>query len=63
MRAFLIVNGVVYALIVVAHVLRMVAEGPRVASDPWFVSATVVAAGLSLWAWLLLRRVGGGRAE
>ena len=35
MKAFLITAGVVFGLIVVAHVFR-VAEEPQMAKDPWF---------------------------
>jgi len=49
-------TGIVFALIVAAHVWRAVAEGVRIAKDPPFLSLTVLAAALSLWAWWLLGR-------
>ena len=52
MKAFLITVGTVFALIVLAHVARMVAE-PRVAHEPWFLLITAGAAALSAWAWRL----------
>jgi hypothetical protein len=55
MKAYLITTGIVFALITVAHILRVVAEGPRVAKDPVFSLLTLLAAGLSVWAWRLLR--------
>jgi hypothetical protein len=58
MRAYLLTTGAIFALIVLAHVARVVDEGPGLAGDPFFVVMTVAAAALSVWAWLLLRRVG-----
>ena len=55
MKAYAMTTGVVFGLIVFAHLLRIVAEGPHLAKDPWFVLITVAAAALSLWAWRLLR--------
>jgi len=49
-------TGVVFGLLVVAHLWRIVAESPSLATDPSFVAITLVAALLSLWAGLLLWR-------
>jgi hypothetical protein len=54
-KAFLITTAVVFSLIVLAHIARMVLE-PSVRSDPWFWLLTLVAAGLSGWAWRLVVR-------
>jgi hypothetical protein len=35
--------------------LRVIAEGPRLLSEPLWVLLTLATAGLSLWAWRLLR--------
>ena len=55
MRAYLITTGIIFALITLAHILRVFAEGPRLAKDPFFILLTLLAAGLSVWAWRLLR--------
>jgi hypothetical protein len=55
MRAYLMTTGILFALLVVAHVWRMFAEGGRVV-DPVFVVATLLAAALGAWAAVLLRR-------
>ena len=55
MKAFLIVVGIVFGLIVVAHIARIVAE-PAMGKDPWFLALTVVAGVLSGWAWVLVWR-------
>jgi hypothetical protein len=55
MRAYIITSGTVFGLLVLAHIARLVLEGPRVMQDFWFVTFTVLAAALSLWAWRVLR--------
>ena len=56
MKAYLITTGTVFGLITVAHIVRIFVEGSRLAKEPVFLILTFAAAGLSLWAWLLLRR-------
>jgi hypothetical protein len=55
MKAFLWTTGIVFGLITVAHVWRVVAESRALAKDPWFLLISVAAAGLSIWAFRLLR--------
>jgi hypothetical protein len=55
MRTYLATTGILFALLVVAHVWRATVE-PNVVRDPWFLVFSVVAAGLSIWAFSLLRR-------
>jgi hypothetical protein len=55
MRAYLTTTAIVFGLLVVAHIWRVVEEGPGVASDPIWVLITLAAAGLCAWAWRLLR--------
>ena len=54
MKAYLITTGTVFALIVASHVLRFISEGGAL-REPllWFL--TIVPAGLSIWAFGLLR--------
>jgi hypothetical protein len=56
MKAYLITTGTLFALITLAHVLRVIAEGARMAKDPFFIALTLLAAGLSFWAWRLVLR-------
>jgi hypothetical protein len=56
MKAFLIVAGLVFGLIVCAHIARIAVE-PRMAGEPWFWLITIVAAALSAWAWRLVWRM------
>jgi hypothetical protein len=57
MRAYLITTGVVFGLLVVAHIWRAVLEGPALAKDPIYILTTVAAAALCLWAGRLLRQL------
>ena len=56
MKAYIITTGVVFALLVVAHIWRAIAEGPQLLYDPWFILITLAAAVLFVWAMSLLRR-------
>lgn len=56
MKSYVVTTGVVFGLMVLAHVARVFAEGMHVARDPFFITITVIAAAFSLWAVGLLRR-------
>jgi len=55
MKAYVITTGAVFALLTLAHLLRIIMEWPHLAKEPFFLLITVAAAGLSLWAWRVLR--------
>jgi hypothetical protein len=55
MKVYVMTTGTVFGLITVVHVLRIIAEGPQLMTDPWFVLLTVATAALCLWAARLLR--------
>ena len=57
MKAYVTTTGVVFGLVTAVHVWRAVEEGSHLLTDAWFLLATAVAAALSLWAWLVLRRL------
>lgn len=56
MKAYVVTTGVVFGLLAVAHAWRAIGEGGQVGRDPWFLVITAAAAGLSLWAFTVLRR-------
>ena len=56
MRAFLLVAAACFALLAVAHVLRLVVEGPGPLQSPVFILTTLLSAALSAWATVLLFR-------
>ena len=55
MRTYVAITGVIFGLITVAHIWRLVAEGSRLATQPFFVLLTVASTALALWAVRLLR--------
>lgn len=54
MKAYVMITGALFGLLVLVHAWRVVEEGLHVARDPWFLLTTVAAAALSLWSWRLL---------
>jgi hypothetical protein len=56
MKMYLIVSGAIFGLITLAHIWRVAAEGPSLATDPVFIILTLAAASLCLWAVQLIRR-------
>jgi hypothetical protein len=54
-KAYVMTTGIVFGLIVVAHVWRAVAEGLAIAENPLYILITVAAAALALWAWRVLK--------
>lgn len=54
MKAYLITTGCVFALIVASHIMRFITEGGAL-REPWLWLLTLLAAGLSFWAFSLLR--------
>lgn len=57
MRAYIITTGIIFALIAIAHIARIATEATHVLREPIFLVLTVVTAALSIWAFVLLRRV------
>jgi len=55
MKAYIMITGAVFGLLVVAHIWRAIEEGPGVVKNPFYIIITIAAAGLCLWAWRLLR--------
>jgi len=62
MKLFLATVGTVFALIVAAHLARIVAE-PATAHEPWFWLLTIIAGALSAWAWRLWWTSGTGSRQ
>lgn len=54
MRAYVLITGTAFALLVLAHLARVVAEGPGPLTDPLFVATTLMAFALAVWAARLL---------
>jgi hypothetical protein len=54
MKAYIMTTGSVFGLITIAHILRIIEEGPHLLTEPLWVILTLAAAGMALWAWRLL---------
>ena len=54
MRAYVLVTGLLFVALTVTHLLRLKVE-PHLVHDPWLVFFTVLAAGMGVWAWRVLR--------
>jgi hypothetical protein len=59
MKSYIATTGTLFGLLTGVHLVRFVAEGRHVATDPFFVMATLAAAAMCMWAVYLLR---GNRA-
>jgi hypothetical protein len=57
MKAYIITTGLVFALITIAHIARIATESRHVLHEPIFLVLTILAAALSIWAFVVLRRV------
>jgi hypothetical protein len=55
MKAYVMTTGILFGLLTVVHLWRALQEGARLATDPWYVLITLVAAALCAWACRLLR--------
>ena len=55
MKAYVVTTGTVFGLLTLAHLLRIIAEGPHLMTEPWYMLLTAAAASLCVWAWRLLR--------
>jgi uncharacterized protein (DUF2062 family) len=56
MRAYVITTGIVFGLLVLAHIARGIAEGVHVVKDPFFMLSSLIALGLCAWAGRLIMR-------
>jgi hypothetical protein len=56
MKAYVVTTGAVFGLLTLAHIWRVVEEGPHLAAEPLWVLITAAAAALCFWAVRLLWR-------
>jgi hypothetical protein len=57
MKAYVLITGFAFVLIVAAHVARIIAEGPHLLIEPMFLFTSVLSIGFSVWAWRLFCRL------
>jgi hypothetical protein len=56
MKVYIVTTGVIFAMITVAHLVRIYFE-PDVLREPLYNFLTFLSAALSIWAWRLFRRL------
>ena len=54
MRAYVITTGALFGLLTIAHIVKIILER-RLVPDPVFIIFTLISAGLTIWAWRVLR--------
>ena len=57
MKAYIITSGLIFFLIAIAHIVRVATESTHILQEPIFLVLTILAAALSVWAFVVLRRV------
>ncbi|MES2129536.1 MAG: hypothetical protein V4463_19870 [Pseudomonadota bacterium] len=57
MKAYLVTSGIVFALVLLAHIARVAVEGLQVALQPGFAVGTLVALGMCAWSTILFKRL------
>ncbi len=55
MRSYIITSGLLFASLVVAHVLRLFLEGFSVVGNPIFLVTTIASASMSVWSCIALK--------
>jgi len=55
MKTYVVIAGILFGLLTLAHIWRAFVER-QLATDPFFIVVTLVAAFLAVWAGILLRR-------
>lgn len=56
MRCFIIASGIIFALMFIAHVARIFAEGAGILHEPLIVVTSILSLGMAIWAVVLLTR-------
>ncbi len=57
MRAYVVVNGGLFALLVAVHLARIFVEGLTPLREPAFLLATTIALAMTVWAVVVFRRL------
>ena len=57
MKAYVLITGIVFGLILAAHVARIFAEGPHLLKEPVFMFTSILSVVLVAWAWRVFRQL------
>ncbi len=55
MKLYVTTTGIIFGLLTLAHLWRIGWENHALATDPFFVTITAIAAGLCVWAFVVRR--------
>jgi hypothetical protein len=55
MRGYTITSGLLFAALVLVHLLRLALEGMGPLSNPVFLITTLCSGGMAVWAWVALK--------
>ncbi len=58
MKAYVIITGIIFVLLTLAHVARIAVEGTFHLTEPVFLLTTFCSVGMVVWAIFLLKRLG-----
>ena len=58
MRAYILVSGMIFLGLALAHVARLIAEGLAPLHEPIFLVTSLLALGMTVWAAVSFRSVG-----
>ena len=57
MKAYVLTTGIVFVLVLAAHIARIASEGSHLMTEPNFAFTSTLSIALSFWAWRLFRRL------
>lgn len=57
MKAYSLITSVVFGLIVALHAANLAANGWELATEPWFISTTLLASALCAWGLFLFAKL------
>ena len=55
-RSYVIATGIIFALMFIAHVARVFAEGTGILREPMIIVTSLLSLGIAIWAVVLLKR-------
>jgi hypothetical protein len=55
LRAYVITTGLIFVLVLAAHVARVFAEGFHLVTEPTFAFTSLLSLAVSIWAWRVFR--------
>jgi hypothetical protein len=55
MRAYVVTTGLMFGLLVIAHIARLAVEGPGALRSPIFVIASLLSIGMLVWSILVFQ--------